>query len=1830
MAFVPPALDTIEDDKKSPFTPPSLDSIEEEKPASKLLKLDIDPKSLIGVNQPSQFSSGFPLGLASPENPDWDLTRSASRPVVAAVDKTLNNPVTKGLGIAFDTAGKLLSTGAKAILDYAARGGKTDLSKEEFSALVDQINGGTYTGEPPAQSPYDDARLSLPIVPRALAGVGMETIEQSPRLALAAVQPEAGAVSFGFTPKGFDPVQAGTMLIAPEGGKILGNIADKLAVKYGISSQEARDTIAKFGGATGIASIMSAPSIYEISKMPDGEDKNRAIEDTAANAMTVFLLGLTGKSGRTSKEGSTKSSIFSEPKIESEPEKSATEGGTLDRIKNVASMTPEQFIEHVKPENVGELSSLTRKAYELGLASKTDEEIGALKQATDSAKNPFQKQFFREAYEAATKTGSAGFALNNPQAKEIPASSEFKPEESGWRPEIKGWSARVGSYLQGDKTLKDVLELAKQSPENAVWHLKNAARIAADKTNPTYEPKKAQKLLKLADIIDSKLRNVSKPAPEVERYQWMRNAEGGQKFGTRQEIRPLDEEAFQKYIKPRLQQGYANTLAEYQAKNPTDTHYSWIQNEQSQEGRFDNVGSLEQLRPNPENPDWAKKVSDFSSPEAVEQGQIADSELKPQTQTQRVQAALASGQAKTANQLAKELDIINHNVRRILGEGAKAGKFERIAKGVYAMKNENGSFAYIDSTDALTAVPELAKRGVKVDYVFLDPPYKTAAIIGGSRGIKHYFFITPQQFDSLVGSIKTMLRSPDAPVYYMYSQAPSGLKEMQEYTKAFEKNGLSLVANGKWNKTFKSGAPVTTVRGELAAPEGIALFTQSGKVPGETLPTLDFTMVRPPHSGKGGRQSQKPPEMFSKLLGFHTKDVAESEKPNFIAIDPFAGTGGLAEAAKKEGVSSISLDIDEDAVKNFIIPKVEAAAAPAIAEQPEAVKPKSAQTENTQSPEQVLESSDKVKIKLPKGATMLRVSTESGGKKFAPKVISKSELESGNIFKGAGVTKIEAGTMSGKDFIPMNGEVEIVAKQKPSQNVDDWTSATAELANPNQTTELYSGIPLPKFSNIKMTPLDKATAERSAKIQKSFDEARRAQKEINKFPESRQNAMSVYREADGDMATLQSWEAAAKGKLFKQAAKDAQSLTPEEIAMVDKVKSAFDVLGARGQKFDVLGNLRDNYVTHVWDVSGNAKGFGVGVLKQKFKFAKARTFNNFFEGDQAGFTPKTLAIGKLLPAYIHEMNRVIADRQFVQDISEGLASDGRPLVAARGNAIESQEGGKPYLIFPRAFRKRSFDQSDYRTMENQPALRAWRWSAFDDDGNPSVIMQSDLSLHPEAYRRLNSMLGKSAIREWSQEQVGGSGQIPRTIIRALDTAQSAMKREMFGFLAPFHQVQEGTHAIGHLVNPFFGLEKIDMRKPEMMDAANHGLMILPDRTSSNYYMEGVGAKQSLISKGIKKIPAVGKQISDVIDGYQDNLFHQYIPALKFKTYQAMLRRNMALYEPELKSGEMTEADVKITSALQANSAFGHLNYALLDRNPTIQHLLQLSLLAPDFLEARTRFTIQGAKGITSKVGYEQFKAIAILAATQAGIAYTLSQLLGTQYDPKHPFEVVYNGRRYSMRSVPEDIFNFFNDRRQFIYGRINPLTVKAPIEYLTGLNYRGEKQDALQTTEELLTGYIPITLRSIPELRNLTESGRNSPVSPIEQLAGSLGLRISRYSPISETYKNASEWMDSNKIQRDKGSYPVSKYQQLRYALEDGDIKRAGEEYASLLKTMNQAQISKGFRESVNNPFTKNKAMDAQFYQSLPEYQKQLYNLAVKKRQEIISEFDRVLKSNNP
>lgn len=271
--------------------------------------------------------------------------------------------------------------------------------------------------------------------------------------------------------------------------------------------------------------------------------------------------------------------------------------------------------------------------------------------------------------------------------------------------------------------------------------------------------------------------------------------------------------------------------------------------------------------------------------------------------------------AKTIKEIADETGILEPNVRRILGVGAKEGVFKRVDKGVYILSTETeGDIAFIYPEDALEALPRLAKEGLKADMIFLDIPYDTPAVKGGNRGV-NYNLISLKDFGEVIEAVSTIARSEDTPIFHMYSQAESGMKKMQQYNDLFLDYGYIPVAKGEYQKTYADGTPVgfPTAKGfTITKPEGILVFTKSGKLK-KGLKALDFTLVRPK-----GYQTEKPAEMLAAMVEMSTEE-------GDVVLDPFAGSGVTGAEAVKLRRRAVLIEKDKDVVEKIITPRVESA-----------------------------------------------------------------------------------------------------------------------------------------------------------------------------------------------------------------------------------------------------------------------------------------------------------------------------------------------------------------------------------------------------------------------------------------------------------------------------------------------------------------------------------------------------------------------------------------------------------------------------------------------------------------------------------------------------------------------------------------------------------------------------------------------------------------------------------------------------------------------------------------------------------------------------------------
>lgn len=300
-----------------------------------------------------------------------------------------------------------------------------------------------------------------------------------------------------------------------------------------------------------------------------------------------------------------------------------------------------------------------------------------------------------------------------------------------------------------------------------------------------------------------------------------------------------------------------------------------------------------------------------------EANKMDDEELaetyEARTQKEKVMESVKES-AKTIKQIAEETKIKEPNVRRILGVGAKEGVFERVDKGVYILTKDGQDIAYIETASAIESLPRLASEGFKADMIFLDIPYSTAGVEGGSRGIKYDTLSLKDFTEVIIPAVKKITRNSDSPVVYMYSNSKSGWGQMKKYNEAIQNSGLYLVAKGTYTKIYKNGAPMKFGRYDMP-PEGILIFNESKK--DVKLPDgFDVKAIAPLY--RGHYQTEKSEQLLKAI-------VEGTTEVGGMVLDPFAGSGVTLSEGIKAGRKVYGIENSQKAVDEHIKPRVKKA-----------------------------------------------------------------------------------------------------------------------------------------------------------------------------------------------------------------------------------------------------------------------------------------------------------------------------------------------------------------------------------------------------------------------------------------------------------------------------------------------------------------------------------------------------------------------------------------------------------------------------------------------------------------------------------------------------------------------------------------------------------------------------------------------------------------------------------------------------------------------------------------------------------------------------------------
>lgn len=679
---------------------------------------------------------------------------------------------------------------------------------------------------------------------------------------------------------------------------------------------------------------------------------------------------------------------------------------------------------------------------------------------------------------------------------------------------------------------------------------------------------------------------------------------------------------------------------------------------------------------------------------------------------------------------------------------------------------------------------------------------------------------------------------------------------------------------------------------------------------------------------------------------------------------------------------------------------------------------------------------------------------------------------------------------------------------------------------------------------------------------------------------SAREAITVYNDVGGDRAALARAAATAKTSSQKARYERALKLTHDEQTVAGQLADLYRAKLDEGQRAGILGEGRENYINRIikqpfLDLKGRAAA-GIARFTRRFRFAEERKFPTISDVEQAGYEPETYDAAELAGIYTHSLGTALLTRKFVEDLKAAKSSDGRPIADVRGEAPKLKPGATDAEIQAAM----AADRSDYVPNEKLGSL-----------GN--------LALHPEAVQSnersgsIANVLKSSAIQRYLNTPSNNPfGTLGKAALRGFQKAQNITKATMFD-LSPFHFTTEGVHGTGHGINPFGKIVRFDPLNPVHIEALRAGVKLVPDiRGVRHFAAEFAGTEDSLV----RKIPWIG----GFAKALSDSLFHSYIPSLKLQTFEVAMKRNMARFKAKIDAGELTRQDVAALTADQVNDGYGHQNYTAMARNPTMQHVFRLAALAPDFLESRLKFSARAATGLTGGLaGREQLMAMAVLFASQYILARLWNKEIDGDYHWDQPFSLVRGNRSYTLRSVPEDIYKAVTDTGKFLSGRESP-ALRAGVQLLTGRNYRGERTTAAETAKETLTGAIPISLRELPGIRQLSETQRNSTVKWWESVLGAMGFHVGRVSPENEVYASANKFKAANGVREDSGVYPTSVYTPIKYALADNDIDRARSEIQALAGTgKSRQQLYESLRASISHPYTGSQESDRKFAATL-------------------------------
>lgn len=623
-----------------------------------------------------------------------------------------------------------------------------------------------------------------------------------------------------------------------------------------------------------------------------------------------------------------------------------------------------------------------------------------------------------------------------------------------------------------------------------------------------------------------------------------------------------------------------------------------------------------------------------------------------------------------------------------------------------------------------------------------------------------------------------------------------------------------------------------------------------------------------------------------------------------------------------------------------------------------------------------------------------------------------------------------------------------------------------------------------------------------------------------------------------------------------------QNLTPEQYAFAISLRMFYEGQFNKAHAAGIIREAVQNYHPQAW-ASGKP-----GVFQRLFRFdangedvsnpafdslryqtdhgafdtnvsaAKHRAFETEFQGEMAGYKNKSNDLAKTAGDYRYNLDKAIASRKYLEDLRSKMvaASDGRPGAVLAGSAqVMGAESGNPALaVNPQAIKSRVISheliqnmmqkinpETGYNSLKSaidkgtieklpynrewlnpntgqteqvpayahssdgyvkidHPAMRDWGYIGQDAAGNPA-IMKGDIRVHPEMADYVR--------------QVIGAEKPSNAYLKAANAISGEAKGLLLSF-SPFHAAQEMMRALMIGINPIGKLGEVDVANDVLLQKGIRNSLTLKDYKAEDMFSEGVASHSKIISK----IPGLNK----LQNGINKFTFEKLIPNLKARAFKSVYER----FDAAMRGASGDE--VAHAAAQYVNDTFGGQNWRDLGVASSSQELMRATALAPDWLtsEMRSLYRAAGGQG-KAAAGIARADLLRITAGMYV-TARVLNMLHSGGMHQEAPFGLVQPGQNgepdkiYSMRTLPTDLVHAIAEPRDFVTGRLNPLTVKPAIEGLTGRDQFGRKVTGPQEIRDIGRNVAPIGAQSLIR-------GNPTGASTVDQLVKAAGATVYKY-----------------------------------------------------------------------------------------------------------------------